>query len=116
MKIVYGIKSCDSVKKALKWLQEHHIDAKLHDYRIDGIDQVFITQIEQLFGWETLLNKRSTTWRNLSEEVKAGLDQQSAVKLLLNNPTLIKRPIILDAKQPLIGFDAKHYQQVLIGE
>lgn len=116
MKIVYGIKSCDSVKKALKWLQAHQIEAKLHDYRIDGIDQAFIAQIEQLFGWEALLNKRSTTWRNLSDDVKTGLNQQSAVKLLLDNPTLIKRPIILDAKQPLIGFDATQYQQVLLGE
>ena len=67
---VYGIKNCDTVKKALKWLAEHDIEHQLHDYRSDGLNEDFLIKAEQQFGWENLLNRRSTTWRNLDEQVK----------------------------------------------
>lgn len=116
MLTVYGIKNCDTVKKAQKWLADHQIPAQLHDYRSNGIDQHFLLQIEALFGWEALVNKRSTTWRNLAEEQKKNLDKQTALSLLLAEPTLIKRPIILGGAQPLIGFDAKQYSEALLKE
>jgi len=103
MIIVYGIKNCDTVKKALKWLAEHNIEHKLHDYRVDGLDTQFLQQAEAQFGWENLVNKRSTTWRNLDENVK------NALSVLAENPTLIKRPIILQDGKALIGFDEKEY-------
>ena len=106
---VYGIKNCDTVKKALKWLADHNIEHKLHDYRVDGLDNAFLQQAEAQFGWENLVNKRSTTWRNLDEDVKKTL---SKATVLAENPTLIKRPIILQDDKALIGFDEKEYQAV----
>jgi len=107
---VYGIKNCDTVKKALKWLMEHNIEHKLHDYRVDGLDTAFLQQAEAQFGWENLVNKRSTTWRNLDENVKKTLSKATALSVLADNPTLIKRPIILQDGKTLIGFDAKEYE------
>ena len=107
---VYGIKNCDTVKKALKWLADHNIEHKLHDYRVDGLDTAFLQQAEAQFGWENLVNKRSTTWRNLDENVKKTLSKATALSVLADNPTLIQRPIILQDGKTLIGFDAKEYE------
>ncbi len=113
MIIVYGIKNCDTVKKALKWLTEHNIEHniehKLHDYRVDGLDAQFLQQAEAQFGWDNLVNKRSTTWRNLDEKVKNTLSKSTALSVLAENPTLIKRPIILQDGKALIGFNEKEY-------
>ncbi|WP_044470377.1 ArsC family reductase [Mannheimia massilioguelmaensis] len=111
MIVVYGIKNCDTVKKALKWLTEHQIEYKLHDYRIDGLDEYFLNQAEQQFGWQSLVNKRSTTWRNLADEVKENLSKSTALSVLTKQPTLIKRPIILQDNIALIGFDIHAYEQ-----
>ena len=107
---VYGIKNCDTVKKALKWLADHNIEHKLHDYRVDGLDTAFLQQAEAQFGWENLVNKRSTTWRNLEDDVKKTLSKATALSVLAENPTLIKRPIILQEGKALIGFDEKGYE------
>lgn len=116
MVTVYGIKNCDTVKKALKWLADHNIDARLHDYRQDGIDEVLLSQFVTSFAWQDLLNKRSTTWRELAQESKDNINEDNIVALLLAKPTLIKRPIILDAVQPLLGFSEKQYLSVFQGE
>ncbi|QIA76456.1 ArsC family reductase [Rodentibacter caecimuris] len=108
---VYGIKNCDTVKKALKWLADHNIEYKLHDYRIDGLDTAFLQQAEAQFGWENLVNKRSTTWRNLDEEIKKNLSKTTALSVLAENPTLIKRPIIMQDNKALIGFNEKEYEK-----
>ena len=109
---VYGIKNCDTVKKALKWLADHNIEHKLHDYGVEGLDKSFLQQAEAQFGWENLVNKRGTTWRNLDEDVKKTLSKSTALSVLADNPTLIKRPIILQEGKALIGFDEKEYQAV----
>lgn len=109
---VYGIKNCDTVKKALKWLTDNNISHQLHDYRIDGLSVDFLQHAEATFGWESLVNKRSTTWRNLDEAVKNNLDRATALKVLQDQPTLIKRPIILQDGIALIGFDVKQYEQM----
>ena len=111
MIVVYGIKNCDTVKKALKWLTEHQIEHKLHDYRVDGLDENFLNQAEQQFGWQSLVNKRSTTWRNLADEVKENLSKSTALSVLTKQPTLIKRPIILQDNIALIGSDIHAYEQ-----
>lgn len=108
---VHGIKNCDTVKKALKWLTDNHIEHCLYDYRVEGIDSAWLEKAEAQFGWENLVNKRSTTWRNLSDDVKKTLSKDTALDVLLAQPTLIKRPIILQDKLALIGFDEKLYQQ-----
>ena len=108
---VYGIKNCDTVKKALKWLAEHGIEHQLHDYRSDGLSEDFLVKAEQQFGWDNLLNRRSTTWRNLDEQVKKMLEKPTALSVLTTYPTLIKRPIILQDDIALIGFNDKLYEQ-----
>ena len=108
---VYGIKNCDTVKKALKWLAEHDIEHQLHDYRSDGLNEDFLIKAEQQFGWDNLLNRRSTTWRNLDEQVKKTLEKPTALSVLMAHPTLIKRPIILQDDIALIGFNDKLYEQ-----
>lgn len=110
---VYGIKNCDTVKKALKWLEAHQIPHKLHDYRVDGLPAEFLPKAQAQFGWENLVNKRSTTWRNLDEAVKNSLNVASALSVLSEQPTLIKRPIILQEGVALIGFDEKAYAEQL---
>ena len=107
---VYGIKNCDTIKKALKWLADNQIPHQLHDYRVDGLDPTWLEQAEQAFGWETLVNKRSTTWRNLDQAVKNGLDRATALQVLTEQPTLIKRPIILQDSKALIGFNETEYK------
>ncbi|UEA17859.1 ArsC family reductase [Pasteurella canis] len=107
---VYGIKNCDTVKKALKWLTDNNISHQLHDYRIDGLSRDWLIQAEQQFGWENLVNKRSTTWRNLDADIKETLSKQTTLDVLLAQPTLIKRPIILQQNKALIGFDVKEYE------
>ncbi|WP_439257175.1 ArsC family reductase [Lonepinella sp. BR2271] len=107
---VYGIKNCDTVKKALKWLTDNHIEHQLHDYRVDGLAPDFLVKAESQFGWQNLVNKRSTTWRNLAEDVKKNLDKTTALQVLTEQPTLIKRPIILQDGVALIGFDQTEYQ------
>ncbi|TCP95796.1 Spx/MgsR family transcriptional regulator [Cricetibacter osteomyelitidis] len=109
---VYGIKNCDTVKKALKWLADHHIEHTLHDYRTDGIEQHWLNRAEQQFGWQNLVNKRSTTWRNLSDDVKENLSKDTALSVLFQQPTLIKRPIILQDGIALIGFNEKDYAAI----
>lgn len=107
---VYGIKNCDTVKKAMKWLAEQGIEAQLYDYRVDGLDPEWLAQAAQQFGWENLINKRSTTWRNLDESQKT-LEKKTAISLLLDYPTLIKRPIILQDGVALLGFNSAEYAQ-----
>lgn len=115
MLTVYGIKNCDTVKKTLKWLADNGLEAQLHDYRQDGLDAALVAKLTALFPLESLINKRSTTWRNLDDASKTALSTDVAGKLLQANPTLIKRPIVLGGAEPLLGFDAAHYTRVLKG-
>jgi arsenate reductase len=94
MWILYGISSCDSVKKAQTWLTQHQIDYQFYDYRKLGLSLELLTEFENELGWETLLNKRSTTWRQISDEQKQDLNREYAMELMLENPTLIKRPLL----------------------
>ncbi|MDP8034424.1 ArsC family reductase [Pasteurella atlantica] len=106
---LYGIKNCDTVKKALKWCVDNNLPARLHDYRVDGLDKDWLINIEAILGWDKLVNKRSTTWRNLDSEIKDNLNRELALKVLLENPTLIKRPITIKDDVMLLGFNANEY-------
>ena len=103
---VYGIKNCDTCRKALKWLSAEGIEHTYHDVRVDGLDAANVTRWSEAVGWEKLLNRRSTTWRNLPELDKEGADATSAQTLMAENPTLIKRPIFDDGSRILVGFTA----------
>src|SRR5690554_1076708 len=102
--IVYGIKNCDSVKKARRWLDEHNIDYRFHDLRQDGLEPAMLANWLQSLDWETLLNKRGTTWRKLDDPRKNDLNQSTAIELMLANPTLIKRPVIETDDGCMVGF------------
>lgn len=111
MTTVYGIKNCDTVKKALKWLTDNNLEPQLHDYRKDGLDPTWLAEMAEKFGWENLVNKKSTTWRGLDSEIKDNLNKELALEVLQANPTLIKRPIVLNGNIALIGFNQENYQQ-----
>ncbi|WP_339723235.1 ArsC family reductase [uncultured Paraglaciecola sp.] len=109
---LYGIKNCDTIKKARAWLTENNIDFNFHDYRQDGLDSNWLNQAEQALGWELMLNKRGTTFRQLSEEQKQGVDKTAALALMLEFPAMIKRPILIHNDHYFIGFKADQYAEV----
>ena len=113
MPTLYGIKNCDSVKKARAWLDQHNVVYEFYDYKVDGIRLELLQQFAQNLGWETLVNKRSTTWRQLSDAQQQNLSADTALQLLLDYPTLIKRPIFATGNAFLIGFNADDYQRTL---
>ena len=109
---LYGIKNCDTVKKARDWLDQNNIAYKFHDFRIDGLSEAqVITWINEL-GLYTLINKRSTTWKELDEPSKNNFDTASAPKIVAVNPTLIKRPLLDTGKQKYVGFKDAEYSKI----
>jgi len=109
---LYGIKNCDSVKKARHWLQEQGLEYHFFDLRADGIDsQTLQTWIDQV-GWEPVLNKRGTTWRKLDSDQQQNVNQSTIVDLLQANPTLIKRPVLNVDGIIIIGFSIESYHQI----
>ncbi|WP_293210061.1 arsenate reductase [Parvibaculum sp.] len=90
---VYGLKNCDTCRKALKWLESEGIAHRFHDVRADGIGAADVKRFAKAVGWETLLNKASTTWRSLPDSDKHEVTETSAVKLMASHPALIKRPV-----------------------
>lgn len=106
---VYGIKNCDTVKKARKWLDEQGVDYEFHDFKKDGLDSGLLSGWEQAVGWETLLNRRGTTWRKLPEEVRDTISAQSAHEIMLENPSIIKRPVVENGSEVRVGFNADEW-------
>ena len=107
--ILYGIKNCDTVKKARRWLDANGVNFQFHDFRVDGLDQATVESWLETVSWETLLNKRGTTWRKLDDPRKEQLDQTIAIELMLANPTLIKRPVITNNSDCMVGFKEAEY-------
>lgn len=112
---VYGIKNCNSVKKALDWLTENGIAYTFHDFKKEGVTEVKLKEWEAAVGWETLLNRRGTTWRNLDPDTQAQVvDGNRARSLMVEQTSIIKRPVIeTDAGEILVGFDAQIYEEKL---
>lgn len=106
---LYGIKNCDTVKKARKWLEQNNVDYTFHDFREDGMNGVPLADWLGEFGWEQVLNRRSTSWRELSDAQKNALDNASAQVLANDMPTLIKRPVMTRGNDTLFGFKADSY-------
>ncbi len=104
---VYGIRNCDTCRKALKWLEAEGIEHRFHDFRADGLDAGDLARWAEAAGWETLLNRRGTTWRKLPDADREGVDGAKATKLMEANPTLIKRPVFdRGGSDVLVGFSA----------
>ncbi|MCQ8116316.1 arsenate reductase [Methylomonas methanica] len=109
MIVVYGIKNCDSVKKARTWLEARQIAYRFHDYRIDGLDAALLQRFVDALGVDAVLNQRSTSWRQLDDAQKSDLTPDKAVQLMLAVPTLIKRPILDNGQQLIVGFNPDQY-------
>jgi arsenate reductase len=110
MTTLYGIPNCDTVKKARKWLESNGIDYQFHDFRQDGLEAEKVREWLDQVAWDELLNKRSTTWRQLDDKTKNNMSPELAVKEAVSHPTLIKRPVIETSGQLLIGFNEPSYQ------
>nr|WP_086939832.1 ArsC family reductase [Thaumasiovibrio occultus] len=111
--ILYGISSCDTVRKAKKWLDNAGIEYRFHDFRKDGLESPLLETFVKELGWEALLNKRGTTFRQLPEEKKQDLDEAKALALMLDAPAMIKRPVLQHGTHYMVGFKAELYQQAL---
>lgn len=109
MKVLYGIKNCDTVKKARALLDSRRIEYRFHDYRVDGLEPALLQKFVDALGVDAVLNQRSTSWRQLDDEQKRDLTPETAVQLMLAVPTLIKRPILDDGRQILVGFNPEQY-------
>jgi len=112
--LLYGIPNCDTVKKTQKWLSQNNIPYVFHDYRKDGLDHSLIKSFLEKLEWTELLNKRSTSYRQLTEQQKASLSAETIIDLLVEFPTLIKRPLIIHNNQYLLGFKADAYHTLFL--
>ena len=110
--ILYGISNCDTVKKAKNWLETNNIDYRFHDFRKQGLESEIVQDWLNQIPWDKLLNKRSTTWRNLDPEVQQSVNAETVVQLLVANPTLIKRPVLAVNGIINIGFNADTYRGI----
>ena len=109
---LYGIPNCDTMKKARSWLDEQGIDYEFHNYKKQGVPEKELKVWIKQLGWEVLLNKRGTTWRQLDEATKANVDTLTAIQIMLDNPSIIKRPVLDVDGQLEVGFSEKNYQQL----
>ncbi|GLX76885.1 arsenate reductase [Thalassotalea insulae] len=112
MTILYGIKNCDTVKKARKWLDTNNVTYHFHDLRGDGLDNELLTSFVEKSDWQIMLNKRSTTYKNLPDEIKNNLTEQVLFDTVLTHPTLLKRPLLMTDNALHIGFKAEQYQEL----
>ena len=110
---IYGIKNCDTMKKAFGWLTSHGIAYDFHDYRAEGVDAKTVKAWCDKVGWEKVLNKASATFKELPEADKTGLDEDKAIALMTRQPTMIKRPILIVGETILNGFKPAMYEAML---
>lgn len=111
---LYGIPSCDTLKKARAWLEAHHVPYRFHDYKRAGIDRERLEQWCQALGWTALLNRAGTTFRRLDASLTADLDQTRAIALMQAYPSLIKRPLLEHGSRYLVGFKPDQYAAALL--
>ncbi len=112
-KTLYGIKNCDTVKKARAWLKAHNIDYVFHDYKTEGIDRAWLKKWCDEVGWEVLLNRAGTTFRKLTDDDKANLTAAKAIRLMVAQPSMIKRPVLDLGRRRLVGFKPDVYAKEL---
>ncbi len=113
MVTMYGIPNCDTIKKARKWLEAHQIEYRFHDYRKEGLEKNQLEAWADELGWEVLLNKRGTTWRQQPDEVKNTINEASAIELMLQHPAMIKRPLLDTGSERKVGFKDTEYSNLL---
>ena len=109
---IYGIKACDTMKKAFTWLEEHGIDYQFHDYKKAGAPEAALRRWIDALGWETVINRRGTSWRKLPESLRDSMDAEQALRVALDNPSLIKRPMLEKGKLLEPGFKPARYADI----
>lgn len=116
--ILYGIKNCNTVKTAIDWLKKHKVEFEFHDYKTKGITDIKLKEWIKQVGWESLVNKRGTTWRQLDEKVQAAVtNEKSAIALMMEKTSVIKRPLIeKNGKVIVLGFDEADYDEKFGGK
>jgi len=113
---IYGIRNCDSMKKAFVWLAEHAVACDFVDYRQAAPTAAQLADWNHRVGWKALLNTRGTTWRRLGEEDRSDVDEARALTLMVRHPSLIRRPVIDTGTALLVGFDPDRYAKELLGK
>jgi len=109
---VYGIPNCNTVKKALDWLKKNEGEFEFHDYKKKGITKEKLKEWSNVVGWETLVNRKGTTWRTLTEEQQQRVtNEKAAIELMIEKPSLIKRPVIETDGKLVVGFEEKDYER-----
>ena len=112
---MYGIPSCDTISKAKKWLTNNNIEFEFHNYKKSGVPEKELKNWVKQLGWEVLLNKRGTTWRKLDDSVKESVDTKSAIQIMLDNPSIIKRPVLNIDNSYTVGFSDDAYKKLFAG-
>jgi arsenate reductase len=108
---IYGIKNCDTMKKARAWLDAHGVAHDFHDYKVSGVDRPRLDAWVAEHGWETILNRAGTTFRKLTDADRAGIDAEKAIELMLAQPAMIKRPVLDLGGHTLVGFKPAQYEK-----
>ena len=109
---LYGIKNCDTVKKALSWLDAKGISYDFHNYKKQGLDKAAFSSSIAQHGWEATINKRGTSWRQLAEADKKAINDTTALKYAQENPSLVKRPLLIVNGAVYLGFNEKTYKDI----
>jgi len=110
---IYGIKACDTMKKARTWLDDHGVKYTFHDYKTEGIDAASLARWSKEVGWEILLNRSGTTFRKLPDAQKTNIDERKALALMLAQPSMIKRPVLEMGARVLVGFKPEIYAKAV---
>jgi arsenate reductase (glutaredoxin) len=111
---IYGIKNCDTMKKARAWLDKQGVDYAFHDYKVSGIDRERLERWSKKVGWETLLNRAGTTFKKLPDKDKEGLTEKKAIALMLAQPSMVKRPVLdLGGGKLVVGFKPEIYDEAV---
>jgi Spx/MgsR family transcriptional regulator len=115
MLTIYGIKNCGTIKETKEYFDKKGIEYQFHDHRLDGLDKAWLEDVMTKLPWDKVVNKRSTTYRHLTDEQKQNLSEDNVVELLLENPTLIKRPIIqYENGDMILGFFPKRLDKIFV--
>jgi arsenate reductase (glutaredoxin) len=107
--LLYGIKNCDTMKKARTWLDARGVEYQFHDYKASGIERAKLQEWAKSVGWEVLLNRAGTTFRKLPDEAKENIDERKAIALMVEHPSMIKRPVLERGRSVLVGFSPEKY-------
>lgn len=109
---IYGIPNCDTVRKAVKWLESNDIEHEFIDYRKNPLERSVLENWDKAIGWEKILNKRSTAWRPLEQSIKDNIDRDSAIDLMQEKVTLIKRPVLVKNDDVHLSFKPEQYESI----